>query len=324
MLVAPLRPCASGHEGRFRRAALVVCATLLAALATSGPVWAVSVRFVQAPPDGAVIVAGQSGVRFEIYWTIDTSECGPLATPYSRVYLRGPLPDGPEVNTALLTGVTDLQAAIEVSAPASPETYGYRVGLRCWPLRGEASSETRTFRVLPDGSPTPTPTPTRLRLRLRLRRRLRLRLRLRSIPTPTPTPTPTDLSPPPQDSPPADTISGDVAPSPVGGSMLDNALHTWVERVVRGLRAHRFTSRSRAQRVRAYQRLRRDAGYALAVLRATHAGRPLASCTITALRHVRDAAALGLGAAVRHDGRAAERRIARRTVRALNRLEACL
>lgn len=302
MPVALLRSRAPGNGGGFRRAAIAAGVTTLAVLAAAMPASAASVRFVQAPPDGAEMVAGQSGVRFEVYWTIDTSGCGPLAAPSSRVYVRGPLPDGPELNTALRYGVTDLQAEIEVPAPAVAERYGYRVGLRCWPLGDAASTEIRTFQVLPVGAPPPDDPP----------------------PPPDDPPQPDGSPPPPEDSPAAGTFPGGAGPPLVRGSVPDNPAHAWVERVVNRLRAHRITSRSRAQRVRAYRRLQRDAGNALAALRATDGGQPLASCTIAALRHGRRAAAIGIRVAVRRDGRAPERRIARRTAGALDRLEACL
>ncbi len=293
--------------------AVAVCALAAAAPATSA--LAASVTLVgSSPADGATITARPAGVQFEVYWAVETSGCGFTAAPYSRLYLRGPLPGGEERMVALRLGVTDLQADMELAAPAAPEDYRYRVGLRCWPLPREVSSEIRAFRLISEGNTELPP------------------------PLPPPPPAPPDPPPPsPDPSPPPDDGDSPAAASPVApaqgggtgasGERADaprHALHVRVAAVLHTLAAHDLAADTRAQRARAYRRLRRDARAALAGLRATHGGGPLRACAIAALRDVRRAASTGIRVVARARGPAAERRAARRVSRSLRQLKACI
>ena len=186
----PARMPPTSNFARARRGiAALIAASAIGMLAGVAPALGASVTLSGPSPEhGATISVPATGVRLEVYWFIDRSGCATWATPFSHVYLQGPLP-AQEREVALLTGVTDLQARLVLPAPSGSADYRYRVALTCWGIAGQVSSQTRTFRLVAAGQPTPTPSPT---------------------PSPTPEPTP---APTPEPTP-APTPEPTPAPTP--------------------------------------------------------------------------------------------------------------
>ena len=181
-MLARMPPTSNFARARRGLAALIA-ASAIGMLAGAAPALGASVTLSgRSPQDGATISVPATGVPLEVYWFIDRSGCATWATPFSHVYLQGPLP-AEEREVALLTGVTDLQARLVLPAPSGSADYRYRVALTCWGIAGEVSSEARTFRLVAAGQPTPTPTPTRRRRRPSRRRRQRPSRRRRQRPS---------------------------------------------------------------------------------------------------------------------------------------------